>query len=67
VGLTTGLDRRAPGSTPLRAGALRCEDCGTTWFDQLAVHVVNAGRKCRRCGGTLHTERRKQAVAVRAA
>jgi hypothetical protein len=63
-----GLERRAPGSGPLRTGALRCEDCGTTWFDQLAEHIVGVGRRCRRCGGQLHTERRgKQAAVTRAA
>jgi len=51
-------DRRKPESPPLRAGALRCEECGTTWFDQLAEYVVRTGRRCRRCGGSLHTERR---------
>jgi hypothetical protein len=51
-------DRRAPGSMPLRDGALRCEDCGTTWFDRLAVHLKGLERRCRRCGGSLHTERR---------
>jgi hypothetical protein len=61
-------ERRAPGTRQLRAGALRCEDCGTTWFDQLADHIVGVGRRCRRCGGRLHTERRgKQAAASRAA
>ena len=63
-----GLERRAPESGLLRAGALRCEDCGTTWFDQLASQIVGAGRRCRRCGGQLHTERRsKPAAATRAA
>jgi hypothetical protein len=69
MAVTTGVeDRRRPDSRPLRAGAIRCEDCGTTWFDQLAEHIVNVGRRCRRCGGALHTERRgKQATAWRAA
>jgi hypothetical protein len=63
-----GLERRDPASRALRPGALRCEDCGTTWFDQLADHIVGVGRRCRRCGGRLHTERRgKQATATRAA
>lgn len=60
------IDRRSAGTRPLRTGALRCEDCGTTWFDQLAEHLVRLGRTCRRCGGSLHTERRGQR-AVRAA
>jgi uncharacterized protein (DUF983 family) len=60
-------DRRAPGSRLLRAGAIRCGDCGTTWFDQLAEHLVGSGRRCRRCGGELHTERRKRVAAERAA
>lgn len=64
MGVTTELDRRSPGSMALRAGALRCEDCGTTWFDQLAVHIVNSGRRCRRCGGSLHAERRKRLAAT---
>ena len=58
------LERRAPGSRALRAGALRCEDCGTTWFDQLAEQIVGVGRRCRRCGGQLHTERRGKRAAV---
>jgi hypothetical protein len=58
--MTGVVDRRAPGSKQLRAGAIRCEDCGTTWFDQLAEHIVDAGRRCRRCGGQLHTERRRR-------
>jgi hypothetical protein len=62
----TSEDRRRPESGALRVGALRCEDCGTTWFDQLAEHIVRIGRKCRRCGGRLHTERRKQTAAGRA-
>jgi hypothetical protein len=53
-----GPDRRSENSGPLRPGALRCEDCGTTWFDQLAQHIAGAGRRCRRCGGHVHTERR---------
>jgi rRNA maturation endonuclease Nob1 len=61
------MDRRRPGSGPLRPGALRCEDCGTTWFDQLAAVVVHSGRRCRRCGGRLHTERRKSAGGEAAA
>jgi hypothetical protein len=58
-------ERRAPGSSPLRAGALRCESCGTTWFDALAQHYA-AACKCRRCGGRLHGERRGM-LAARAA
>ncbi|HEV2999921.1 MAG TPA: hypothetical protein VGW75_04195 [Solirubrobacteraceae bacterium] len=50
-------DRRAPGSTALRPGALRCESCGTTWFDRMAQYYAAACR-CRRCGGRLHGERR---------
>ena len=50
-------DRRAPESRPLRTGALRCEACGTTWFDALAQPYAAVGR-CRRCGGRLHGERR---------
>jgi hypothetical protein len=50
-------DRRQPGTRPLRPGALRCEACGTTWFDRLAYVYANACR-CRRCGGRLHGERR---------
>ena len=65
--VTKAADRRAPGSTMLRAGAIRCGDCGTTWFDQLAEHLVGSGRRCRRCGGALHTERRRRAAAERAA
>jgi len=57
-------DRRRPGSEPLRADALRCEDCGTMWYDQLAELIASVGRRCRRCGGRLHAERRKQAAAV---
>jgi hypothetical protein len=56
------FERRAADSKPLRSGAMRCEDCGTTWFDQLAELAVRAGRTCRRCGGTLHTERRTRTV-----
>ena len=55
-------ERRSPQSTELRPGAMRCTDCGTTWFDQLAHLAVRAGRSCRRCGGKLHTERRQNAV-----
>ena len=50
-------DRRAPDSRMLRTGALRCETCGTTWFDALAQPFANAC-KCRRCGGRMHGERR---------
>lgn len=50
-------DRRSPASAPLRAGALRCEACGTTWFDALAQFFASSCR-CRRCGGRLHGERR---------
>ena len=56
-------DRRGPGSRPLRAGALRCESCGTTWFDRLAQFYADAC-KCRRCGGRLHGERRGAVLAV---
>lgn len=63
----TVLDRRGTESRPLRSGALRCEECGTTWFDQLAEAIVRTGRRCRRCGGQLHTERRRRAAAERAA
>ena len=60
-------DRRAPDSSRLRAGALRCESCGTTWFDRLAQYYA-AACKCRRCGGRLHGERRGAVtVATRAA
>jgi hypothetical protein len=52
-------DRRAPGTAPLRAGALRCEGCGTTWFDHVAAQLANGWARCRRCGGTLHGERRE--------
>lgn len=55
-------ERRSPQSAPLRSGAMRCSDCGTTWFDQLADLAVRAGRSCRRCGGRLHIERRRRAV-----
>jgi hypothetical protein len=50
-------DRRAPDSPPLRTGAMRCEACGTTWFDSLAYQYAT-GCRCRRCGGRLHHERR---------
>jgi len=60
--MTQKLERRTAGSKPLRPGSLRCEDCGTTWFDQLADLAVRAGRRCRRCNGRLHTERRGTAV-----
>lgn len=56
-------DRRAPGSSRLRPGALRCDACGTTWFDPLAQHYADACR-CRRCGGKLHGERRSAVAAV---
>ena len=56
-------DRRAPASTQLRHGALRCEACGTTWFDALAQHYATACR-CRRCGGRLHGERRARAAVA---
>ena len=56
-------DRRGPGSRPLRSGALRCEECGTTWFDHLAQHYV-AACTCRRCGGRLHGERRGALAAM---
>ncbi|HEX2087685.1 MAG TPA: hypothetical protein VHF89_18515 [Solirubrobacteraceae bacterium] len=59
-------DRRSPASSLLRAGALRCEECGTTWFDALAQHYAAACR-CRRCGGRLHGERRLAGIAKRAA
>jgi len=59
-------ERRSSQSAPLRPGALRCCDCGTTWFDAHADLAARAGRSCRRCGGALHTERR-QATARRAA
>ena len=55
-------DRRSGDGSRLRPGALRCEDCGTTWFDQHPQLAVSAGRCCRRCGGRLHTERRQPAV-----
>ena len=55
-------ERRAAQSSLLRPGALRCEDCGTTWFEQHAELAVRAGRCCRRCGGSLHTERRQRIV-----
>jgi hypothetical protein len=51
-------ERRAPQSSLLRPGALRCQACGTTWFEQHAELAVRAGRCCKRCGGKLHTERR---------
>lgn len=57
-----GTERRSPKSTLLKPGAMRCGDCGTTWFDQLAHLAVRAGRSCRRCGGSLHVERRQRAV-----
>ena len=56
-------DRRAPGSRSLRPGALRCDACGTTWFDPLAQHYADACR-CRRCGGRLHGERRGAAAGL---
>lgn len=56
------FERRAADSKPLRPHAMRCQDCGTTWFDQFAELAVRAGRSCRRCGGTLHTERRTRVV-----
>ncbi len=55
-------ERRTSGAGSLRPGALRCEDCGTTWFEQHAELAVSAGRCCRRCGGRLHTERRQLPV-----
>ena len=60
-------ERRSPQSTPLRPGAMRCQGCGTTWFDQHAELAVGAGRSCRRCGDRLHTERRQPVVSSRAA
>jgi hypothetical protein len=54
----TDAERRSQASAPLKPGAMRCTDCGTTWFDQLAHLAVRAGRSCRRCGGLLHVERR---------
>ncbi len=59
-------ERRSDRSAPLRPGALRCGDCGTTWFEQHAHLAVNAGKRCRRCQGALHTERR-QVIEQRAA
>ncbi len=59
-------DRRSPATAQLRAGALRCEDCGTTWFDAIAQYHA-ADCRCRRCGGRMHGERRVPAVATRAA
>ena len=56
--ITQTDDRRAAGSSPMRGGALRCERCGTTWFDQLTRHVAWMAKTCRRCGGSLHEERR---------
>ncbi len=56
------FEERRSGGVPLRPGALRCEDCGTTWFEQYAELAVSAGRCCRRCGGRLHTERRQPAM-----
>ena len=58
----TDAERRSQASAPLKPGAMRCTDCGTTWFDQLAHLAVRAGRSCRRCGGMLHTERRTRAA-----
>ena len=52
-------DRRASESAPLRTGALRCDGCGTTWFDHIAAQFANGWSHCRRCGGTLHGERRQ--------
>ena len=52
-------DRRAAGSGPLRSDALRCEGCGTTWFDHVAAQLASGWSHCRRCGGTLHGERRE--------
>jgi hypothetical protein len=60
-------ERRAPESAPLRAGALRCGDCGTTWFEAHAELAARAGRCCRRCGGRLHTERRQATAQQQAA
>ena len=51
------IERRSAGTRPLRPGALRCDACGTTWFDALA-QAYAATCRCRRCGGTLHGERR---------
>jgi hypothetical protein len=59
-------DRRRPDSRPLRSGALRCETCGTTWFDPLAQYYATAC-KCRRCGGRLHGERRGAVALVQQA
>ena len=59
-------ERRAPQSSLLRAGALRCEDCGTTWFEQHAELAVRAGRCCKRCRGRLHTERRQRIIETAA-
>ena len=57
-------DRRSPGSAPLRAGALRCERCGTTWFAKLTGHAAWLAGTCRRCGGHLHAERRARGMRV---
>jgi hypothetical protein len=39
---------------------MRCEGCGTTWFDQLAAQLAVGWSHCRRCGGALHGERRDE-------
>ena len=67
--MKTELDteRRSTQSAPLRPGALRCGNCGTTWFEAHAELAACAGRSCRRCGGALHTERRQAAAVRRAA
>ena len=59
-------DRRSTLSAPLRPGALRCEGCGTTWFDRMAQYYASACR-CRRCGGRLHGERRVRGTLTQAA
>jgi hypothetical protein len=64
--LDVQTERRAQDSRPLRPGALRCESCGTTWFDPLAQHYATVC-KCRRCGGRLHGERRGLAALKTAA
>lgn len=33
--------------------ALRCVQCGTTWYSRVATLIVESGMGCARCGATL--------------
>jgi hypothetical protein len=41
-----------PGATR-EPTALRCLQCGTTWYSRVATLIVESGMGCARCGATL--------------